>query len=493
MQRWTTHARFVLRGSVLLALSVILTVCASARGSDRRSAPGGERKRPVFAWYMTSFYTYHGDPDAIAVAGYKRDIQDAQASGVDGFELYIENKRYIYDNTKNMFEAAKELHDADPSKPPFLLFLGPLAVPTYINQSFQGTSSNWLVYFMNAFASHPNYYSYQGKAVLGSFLGLTINGKTNQQSEWVTYVFTPLHNQGVDVFFVPTTFDTNDETTVDANGHHTTTLTPWAQTHIGALNYWTGNVPNIDIDANNAMANVSLNNGKPYVASVSGANYWSVNNSSSAGAYFEHFGGEGPAQEWQNAISKHPVFVIVTTWDDYTESYTTPVNPAAAPISTGYGIESLLKPHDGYAELMKYYAQWYRKGVQPAVTKDELIYFYRTHAKNLVATNDKRQTPIFNPGSPDVTVPDDIFITTLLTAPATLTVTSGDVVASYTLPSGVNFTRIPFNAGGQTFKVSRNGGTIILTSGEPILSTIEKYNFIPTTGFAYGGPLRAKR
>jgi glucan endo-1,3-alpha-glucosidase len=438
---------------------------------------------PVFSWYMTPFYTYFsyaagsgGDPasDAIAVAGYKHDIQDAQASGVDGFALYIGNQQYLYTNTRNMFEAAKELHNADPSKPPFLLFLAPEnGAAGDVAQIFPGTSTNWMVYFMNAFAAHPNYYHYRGKAVLGSFLGL------DQQSDWVAKVFTPLHNQGIDVFFVPSVFDANAVTT---DGTH---FNAWAQANIGSLTFWTGDVPGNDIGATNSLANINQVNSKPVVVNLSGANYWSVNNSASAGVYFEHNGGEGPDQEWRNAISLNPIFIIETTWNDYTESYTTPVDiPNVPTIGTGYKIEQLLKPHAGYNELRKRYAQWYKTGVQPTVTKDLLIYFYRTHAKNLVASSDTRVTT-FNPDTSGETVPDDLFVTTELTAPATLRVTTGGVVTTYSMPAGVTFTRIPFSAGAQTFEVIRGDVTTISTSGEAILSSITEYNYEYTTGFAY--------
>jgi hypothetical protein len=440
---------------------------------------------PVFSWYMTPFYTYSspGDSDAVAIAGYKRDIQDAQASGMDGFVLYFGNNPnpYMYYNTRNMFEAAKQLHDADPSKPPFWLVLGPEASPFVdLKEVFPGTTTNYLVYYLNSFASHPNYYHYQNKAVLAPFLGIA----ESQQSEWVNYVFTPLRNQGIDLFFVPAIFNTDDITTV-VNGTHTTTFTPWAQTNIGSLNIWTGNTPTNDINGNNVLANILQLNGKPFVAGVSMSNYWSVNNSASAHVYFEHYGGEGPAQEWQNAISNNPIFVITTTWNDYTESYNSPVDiPNVPTVLTGYGIEDLLKPHVGYAELGKYYIEWYKTGVQPTNTKDKLIYFYRTHAKNLVASNDT-STQTFNPGSPGDTVPDVLFVTTQLTVPATLRVTTGGVVTNYNLPSGMNFTRIPFSPGAPKFEVIRNGTTIISTTGEPILSSIQKYNFVYTTGFAY--------
>jgi glucan endo-1,3-alpha-glucosidase len=445
----------------------------------------------VFSWYMTPFYTYstYGASDASAIAGYRHDIQDAQAAGIDGFTLYVGGAQYMFDNVRNMLEAAKELHDANPSTPPFWLYLSPeAACDTCVSALEPGTNTNWIVYFMQAFASHPNYFHFQGKPVLMPFLGLRVAGGVNQQADWVNSVFTPLHNQGIDVSFVPSTFNTNDVTTVNGQGQHTMTLTPWGQTNLAGLNVWTGNTPTNDINGGNYMANVAQLNGKPYIGGVAASHYWSVNNSPSSHVYFEHYGGEGPAQSWANAIqNQNPAWIVETTWNDYAETYSNPAPPATvlANGGTGYGIESLLKPHAGYTELGKYYRAWYKTGQAPIVTRDELLYFYRTHAKNLIASNDNT-VQNFNPGAPNDTVPDDLFVTTELTAPATLRVTSGGVVTTYNVAAGVQFTRIPFQAGSQTFEVIRGGSTIISTSGEPILSSIQKYNFIPTSGFAYG-------
>ncbi len=172
------------------------------------------------------------------------------------------------------------------------------------------------------------------------------------------------------------------------------------------------------------------------------------------------------------------------TWNDYTETSGNPVDPATLTLLTGYGIELLLKPHAGYTEFSKYYRQWYKTGKAEVITTDGIMYFYRTHAKALAATNDTSIT-VFNPGAPNDTVPDNLFVATILKAPGTLKVTTGGAVSSKAVAAGVQFNRFAFNAGQQTFEVIRNGRTVVLTHGEPIVSSIQKYNFIPTSGFAY--------
>jgi Glycosyl hydrolase family 71 len=526
---------------------VSTTIINRSRPSQFANIPG----RHVFAWYICYEYVYsvYNAPigNAAAIAGYVHDIQDAQATGIDGFALFYINRVDMINSVTNMFLAAQQVYESNPAKPRFLLFMSaqavniftsavtatgsgactftwtanPLAngqtvllagspVPTgftagttyyvvnqatntfqlaatvggaaiassstgtsvtatqgAVNQSFPGTSFNWISHFVKTFASSPNYYHYNGRAVLATFLGL------DQQPD-LTNIFASLASAGINTFYVPSIFD---QSPVIASGN---TLNTWGLNNIGSLNFWTGTVPSGDIAGTNTMSAVCAANGKPITINLSGASYWSVNASPSAGAYFEHYGGEGPASEWANAIATTPapLFVLETTWNDWTESYTSPVNiPNVPTVSSGYSDDALLMPHSGYAELRKYYANWYRTGVQPIITKDVLIYFYRIAAQ---AANTFSPPPIYTPS----TIPDDLFVTTRLTLPATLSVSTGGTVTTYAVPAGVANTRIAFSAGVQLFQVIRNGAVIISIVGPPVVATLSANDLMFTTGVA---------
>lgn len=77
---------------------------------------------------------------------------------------------------------------------------------------------------------------------------------------------------------------------------------------------------------------------------------------------------------------------------------------------------------------------------------------------------------------------DSIFVTTLLTAPATLRVISGGVTTDTAVGSGMVHTRVPFNTGTQIIRLIR-GSTLIDLTGEDIKSAITLYDFNPTTGY----------
>jgi glucan endo-1,3-alpha-glucosidase len=465
------------------------SVFTSVIDAGRRPAPPpppGMRipGRMVFSWYMVYHYTYSvyfppvGDPTSIAA--YVREIKEAQAGGVDGFILDYINRPDVYPTIYNIFAAAKQIHDADPTKAPFWLYVAPelgFGGSVQGNSASNGTGTNWILYFLQQFGNHPNYYKYNGKSVLGSFLG---PDNLQNQSDLTNFVFNPMGGAG-SVFYIATLFNGNNITT---DGTH---FTAWAQANLGSVNFWVGDLPAVDLANTNTFANICAVNGKPLVCEVQSGSYWSTNTSASQGIYFEHNGGEGSAQEWVNAIGLNPAWVTEAVWNDWTEAYTSPVDiPNVPTVSSGYPYDNLLKPHRGYSEQRKYYAQWYVTGAQPAIAKDLLIYFYRVCPQ---AANTNPCAGGGNPGPcpPDWrgTIQDVIFIETFLTAPATLSVSTGGNVTNYSQPAGLNFTRTNFTPGVQQFSLIRGGATIATVTGENILASVSQNTAEITTGFVY--------
>jgi hypothetical protein len=444
----------------------------------------------VFSWYMLFFSDYYveynaPEGDVTTINGYKRDIQDAVNTGIDGFALFYYNDGPLVNNAYNFFEAARQYNAANPSASTFWLFMSPqLNADTDVQGNIGTTGQNWVFYTVNRFASHPNYYHINGKALLSDFCA---SGSgivpPQQQTDLVNLVFNPLAANGIGVFFVPTGFDPSP---IMSGG----VFNSWGNTYLGSINYWTGSAPAVDINGVNDFATKCIASGKAVVPSIGGANYWGAD-AHGNNAYFEHFGGEGPRDEWINIIGMNPpaTFVMETTWNDYTESYTTPISVAAQGPSgantihaQGYTVgaggplvEAIIKEHRGYAELRRYYAQWYTTGIKPTIAKDLLIYFYRTSAYNLSTG----QNPATNGG------PDNVFVTAELTASATLQINTGGVITTYSLLAGVSYTNTPFTVGSQNFQIQRGGITIINVSGDPVVGSIPGPNLEYTSGFAY--------
>jgi hypothetical protein len=107
-----------------------------------------------------------------------------------------------------------------------------------------------------------------------------------------------------------------------------------------------------------------------------------------------------------------------------------------------------------------------------------LFYFYRLHPKDAVAKDD-RPVKAFHGDVQDV-----LYVTTMMTAPAELRVTSGTTKSVHRLAPGIQHLRVPFSCGPQRFTVDRNGKPILSQDGEPIRDRIDRYDFFPTSGFA---------
>jgi len=94
-------------------IATFLTICVSAGGQEaaspgsRDGQPRALRKHYVFAHYMVCFAPY-GE----RVEDYKREIQLAQAAGIDGFALNCgawHNEPHYPRRTKAIYRAAHEL------------------------------------------------------------------------------------------------------------------------------------------------------------------------------------------------------------------------------------------------------------------------------------------------------------------------------------------------------------------------------------------------
>jgi glucan endo-1,3-alpha-glucosidase len=79
------------------------------------AAPAGAQKM-VFAHYMVTNQDYQGNTDPtqeLKIAAYEREIQQAQAAGIDGFARNVggwRNQNYYIVYSAQMFEAAARLN-----------------------------------------------------------------------------------------------------------------------------------------------------------------------------------------------------------------------------------------------------------------------------------------------------------------------------------------------------------------------------------------------
>jgi glucan endo-1,3-alpha-glucosidase len=429
------------------------------------ATPGPVSNREVFAHYMLAFC-----PHGCTEAGYEQDIKEAQATGIDGFALdygsYSQQPRYET-NMANMYAAANALGTG------FKLFLSPdIATPSAISVSDILNSAE-------TYCPNPAQFNYQGHCVLSAWEAEGLGDGT--PGYWQTNVLSPLATAlGNSVFFVPHIFfgGTDDPSAAQISAGEST----WDSVAQGYLFFGLAGVPTYTgkpslLTNMENFASITHSNGKLYMAPVAGQ-YWGAIQTVNGRRYYEYSGGQGMANQWNSIINvEHADWVEVTTWDDFSESYISPSTTATYyPWST--------TPHVGFTQLNSYFVQWFKTGTQPAITQDQLFFFYRTSPQNAVASDDPYGPITQFYGS----VADDVYVTTMLTAPATLTVNTGGSLFNYSLNAGINQTQTPFNLGTQSFTLTRNGSTIISAQGtQPIIADPTFYNFFYSTGFQGDG------
>ncbi|MCW2848943.1 MAG: hypothetical protein JWR90_2917 [Marmoricola sp.] len=173
---------------------------------------------------------------------------------------------------------------------------------------------------------------------------------------------------------------------------------------------------------------------------------------------------------WGRANSDGADYIQIVTWNDYSES--TQIAPSVA-----HGTVFL--------DLMGYYAKWFRTGSAPAITKDQVYVTHRIHLSTAVpkygnATASYRMGGMSTP--PQDTVESLVF----LTAPATLSLTSGGTTSTFAMKAGISAVTVPLKVGTVSAVLSR-GSTKVedLTSPYPVVQTPEVLDF---QYMAFGGP-----
>jgi glucan endo-1,3-alpha-glucosidase len=488
-----------MRRLITAIAAIVVSFGINFASAERASAQPTNPQTPlVFAYYFLATSTY-----GFTIANYTKDIQDAQALGIDGFVVAAGSWSYNAGTypvwAAALFAAALAApNNSDGTK--FKLFfsaeVGGAAtgltiadIQAMLNTTFVGTMPA-----SGTGPSNTNYYWLAGKPMLTTSSGERgADNSTGNSAAGQTFwnsVFT-----GFSAAFYPGfqthrptggQVNTNNPTSAQISADWTTNYS-WWPARVAGLAYFTtdglalnsnGTTGDL-ITSEEAYAQLMRENSKLYLAGMS-SYYAQTNLTYSYLMTDERYGGEGIAAQWASMINtQKPPWVILYTWNDLGETYITPANTTWA---TGFYIQyPTLYSHVGFAQLNAYFISWFKNGTQPAITEDQLFYFYRTHSKNLIPPRNTQTTAFFN-------LIDSIFITTMLTSPATIRVTSGGDVTDTSVASGMVHTRVPFTAGAQNIKLIRNGTTLLNLDGEAIASSITMYNVNPTTGYgAYRG------
>ncbi|KZP32592.1 glycoside hydrolase family 71 protein [Athelia psychrophila] len=358
----------------------------------------------VFAHFMVqNSYSY-------SQSDWATDIKAAQAIGIDGFALNIATETPNYEIAKmaDAYAAAESLD--------FKLWI-----------SFDMTY-NWaeadMVSLVTAHASSSAAYQWKGKPLVSTYAG-----ESQGDSFWSSFKST-LSSAGIDIVLAPAFTTYRDP--ADASS-----LLSTFSSIDGFFNWWSwpADVNSLlTTDTDLAYKSAIAARGGPYIMAVSP---WQFKNIDGAGDWVE-LSDTLWNYRWQQAVNDvKPDIVEIVTWNDYGEShYISDINPnvnlgSQAPLYVN-GFD-----HSYWRDIAQYYIEYFKKGSAPAVTLDEVVFWYRAFPKGITCSSGTR------PRNADFPA-DAVFALAMLAEPANVTVSIGSQTTTFYAGAGLTMGSVPF-------------------------------------------------
>ncbi|KAG6830981.1 hypothetical protein H0H87_006632 [Tephrocybe sp. NHM501043] len=180
------------------------------------------------------------------------------------------------------------------------------------------------------------------------------------------------------------------------------------------------------------------------------------------------------SKRWESLISARDQVDIVQilTWNDYGESHYIGPIKGAQPNSQAW-VDGM--DHTAWLDLTNYYASAFKTGSYPAIEKDKLFMWSRTHPTQATAPD-----PIGRPTNSDL-FEDSVWVVVMATAPSIVVLsTSPENSRAFQVEAGLTKLSIPISAGGgMQGTISRGGNTVVTLkpSNFTFQGSPEVYNF----------------
>jgi glucan endo-1,3-alpha-glucosidase len=464
--------------------SLLLTACSPAAQTPKQALKSAPKM--VFAHFMLANQNdVPDDADSeLVIASYERQIHQAQAIGIDGFALnaggWFKEPRYIR-RSAEMFEAAYRLHSG------FKLFF---SIDMCCSNDAEDAED-----MIRRFANNPRYadlyFKQNGKVVVTAFAGNKYgpafwqqlrhdleqgsHPSTRKAPDAIASARGVPSSTPLPIFLVPAFFWGGE---LPRASDIETGLQDYASIIDGAFYWGIAGVPGLghapdQIPSSDAYGAALQHAGKLYMAPIC-FQFWGAN----AGRYYEYRGFSGMRDMWMHAIRvSHPEWVEIITWNDFIEgTFVSPIDdPAKYPQANDLGASAAppatlhyFHSHRGATELLAYFIQWYKTGVEPPLHHDSIFWAYRTQ---LLGQN-QAAIKLYGP------VADVVYVTANLTAPAVLHVSFGDVSWTVSLPAGSSDVQVAIPSGdGQppVFALTRAAAHLAQGRGEDPISTKSPY------------------
>lgn len=382
--------------------------------NDKYLAQGGFlRARPLPA------FAPNQDPDW-RVINMEQEIALALERGINGFTFNIFNPADAEPGgyLPNMLQAAANVD------PRFKIMLMPDMV------SLQA-STYAVADVVRAVHVHPSIYRHNdGRLVLSPFYAERV-----VPSDWASMLAT-LGEEGISIVFLPC-FLSLPQSVVDV----------YAGISIGLGNFGgTGHSAQDEAVTANA-ARVRASEAPIFFPGITPQGY-----RPKVFKYWEAYNSAAYRDAWSSVIYVNADLVQLSTWNDFSES--THVAP---------GVSATGDSGSGFYDLTGYCASWYHTNTPPQITNDALYYFYRKEPTDSVAPNQHLPVTLQPPGEAQ----NKIEVLAFLTAPGTVTVSTGGKGYGKPFPAGVHSFAVSAGAGTPIIKLKRLGAEVFRVTGNP--------------------------
>lgn len=352
----------------------------------------------------------------------KTEVRQAMAGGIDGFAVDILGLQGDnWDRTVMLMQAAAEVSDS------FKIMLQPDATA-----SAGRASAAELAARLAELASYPSVYKLSdGRVVVSPF-----KTENKTPAQWAEVLEIMEREHGVATAFLPLFLDAGKMYDFDSMSIG---FGNWGERDPGVVTNGTDHAARAHELGKLWMQPVSIQDVRP-----------------NSGMFEEAGNTENLRATWDQAISQDADLVLLVTWNDYSEG--TQFAPSR---NHGYT----------YLDINRYFATKFKTGSYPAIENDVIHITHRVHRHDARPAHSgvMRQRT----GGNRIEPRDTVEVMTVLTAPATVTVTVGNVQHSYSAPAGVATELFGLQDGYTTATAVRSGETVAtVRTKDPVTATV---------------------
>ncbi|QRW06948.1 alpha-1,3-glucanase [Ceratobasidium sp. AG-Ba] len=414
----------VCKSLVLLFLGGLMSTTSARSHSKRASAP-----KSVFSHFIVG-NSYNFDSNMWA-----SNIKLASSKSIDAFTLNLGPDVWQPERVKTAFDTAQQV------APNFKMSLSFDMTELPCGSAADGQSL--IDKFISPIKTHPSRYLINSKMLVSTFAGQWCTfGQANPSDGWKWF----LAAAGTPVYFMP-----NFQIDVSELASTWTWLDGYK-----LWNAWSLTQQDNNQWADDAWYMQHTRPGQGYLTMVS-AWYFSHRPGSPNNRYYR---GDNfmLTKRWKQLIQNRNSlsFVEIGSWNDYGESHYIGPLTGSIPANTLYVNSNA--DHTAWADLMAYYAKWFKNGNPPAITKDKVYMWARPHPKDAGICNSDGIGAVPNANWAD----DLLFVSVFLKASAQVSCTSGgNKSGTKTLNTGISEFSLPLSSGSVSCLIKRNGATVI--------------------------------